>query len=130
MNYLFNRDVTIQFRKDRMVNDKEMCEILAGLVQKGYADAVPDNAYIMDFGKWQDLVFEDGVRIDKLDDIEAFKRAFLKRNIPYDPLWRKQDYVWAAGKWMYRVRENEKGKRRVRCGLPHNNRKAGAKHDR
>ena len=108
MNYICNRDITIQFRRDQLVSDKDLYRIFQNLLDKEYLDHVPDDAY--NASVQRDIFYVDGVRITELTTVADFKAAFLERDIPYDPLWRREDFAYAAEKWIKKI--NDKGRRR------------------
>ena len=108
MNYICNRDITIQFSRDQLVSDKDLYRIFQNLLDKEYLDPVPDDAY--NASVQRDIFYVGDVRITELTTVADFKAAFVERGIPYDPLWRREDFAYAAEKWIKKI--NDKGRRR------------------
>ena len=79
MNYICNRDITLQFSRDRIVSDRDLYRIFQNLLDAGYLDPVPDDVYTVSVQR--DVFYENGVRLTELSKVSDFKEAFLKRNI-------------------------------------------------
>ena len=105
MNYICNRDITLTFPRDKIVSDRDLYRIFQNLLDAGYLDPVPDDAYSVSVQR--DIFYENDMRLTELSTVSEFKEAFVKREIPYDPLWRREDFAIAAKRWIDRL--NKKG---------------------
>ena len=110
MNYICNRDITIQFSRDQLVSDRDLYRIFQNLFDKGYLDPVPEDAYAASVHR--DIFYVDDKRITELTTVADFKAAFVERNIPYDPLWRRDDFIHAAEKWIQKMNDKERRRKR------------------
>lgn len=100
MNYRFCDDITLEFKAGRVVNH-DMTMILDRLLAEGYVEIVPDKEYLADPSYLEQYLCVDGVRLEKMPTVAAFREAFDRLGIAYSKYWRIEDFRAAAMKYTH-----------------------------
>jgi hypothetical protein len=124
MNYQFERDVILEFKRGRVVNS-DMTATLDKLLAEGYVSAVPDEVYLKDGGDVEDYLRWNGVRLDKLKTIASFREAFDALGIFYSKYWRIEDFRAASKKYIAKAWQYRTDVKRKQIGKPRQKRKDG-----
>lgn len=106
--YRVTRDVNVKLHAGRVLSLRNIEEeLLNPLVEQGVLEVGTAEDYMQDYTRYYRRIYVGNNRLDELQTVAQFRRAFDERGIPWELHWRRTDFIAEARRYMVSAQNNQ-----------------------